>query len=463
VVIARRGRPRRVAGAFLTAVLLIVIGLAPPVSAVPHTGRDCAGDLGDPISGTADWDTADLNNQQCAQAGLQMIRDNPALAAAVATNAAAGHGAFVGDPFRAPNRWADTRGSYALTAFTASDGTRLPAALFGPRDLDAGPYPGVLLLCHACVFATTEDLAVWYWAAEALAESGYVVMYAAIAGNSAPRAVDATDFFVATPGSPSRGQVNPWHASLDRSRLGVVGHSGAAGVALTVGHGDRRFDAVVAWDPAGSFDLTGVTPRVPTMVQVADYRQEAVPPPRHERPVPTLPKFTFYDTVSAAGVDTMQVALRASTHFEWARGTIPGGGPFPFSIHGEIVATYYTLAWFDRYLAPARIPGAGSWSGHVAVPDWLKPHLSRAIARDALRRLTATGTRRFDRSADVHSIGTGSYDARKAQRGGNTEAGNVPITIGGLRIRNLLSFQYDSRYSLDGGALRCADMRAGCP
>jgi hypothetical protein len=41
--------------------------------------------------------------------------------------------------------------------------------------------------------------------------------------------------------------------------------------------------------------------------------------------------------------------------------------------------------------------------------------------------------------------------------------GNVPITIGGLPIRNLLSFQYASRYFLNGGALHCEDMRAGCP
>ena len=35
-------------------------------------------------------------------------------------------------------------------------------------------------------------------------------------------------------------------------------------------------------------------------------------------------------------------------------------------------------------------------------------------------------------------------------------------SIGGLPIRNLLSFQYGSRYSLNGGALHCENMRAGC-
>jgi dienelactone hydrolase len=436
------------------------IATAPAATATPRPGGECTGDLGDPISGTAEWATADLNNQQCAVAGLQMIKDNPALAAAAEANAAAGDGSLLGDPFRAPNRWTGQRGSYLATTYTDRDGVTWPAALFGPRNLDAGPYPGVVLLCHACVPGL--EIAVWYWAAEALAEAGYVVLHAAIGGNSATRAIDATDYFTATPQSPSRGSFNPWFASLDRNRLGVVGHSGAAGVALTVGHTDARFDAIVAWDPAGSFSLTGVTPRIPTMIQVADYRQETVPPPRPEKPIPGLPKFTFFDTISAAGIDSMQVALRASTHFEWARGTIPGGGPFPFSIHGETVAAYYTLAWFDRYLAPARIPSAFFLSRDLAIPDRAKPLLSHLVARDALRRLTATGPKRFDRSADVHSIGSGSFDARKADRAGSTEAGNVPITIGGLRVRNLLSFHYDSRYFLDDGELQCTSMRAGC-
>ena len=434
----------------LLAVVMVVAAVvdlpAAPASASAggHRAPECAGDLGDPVSGSVEWDRADLDNQRCAVAGLRMIGDNPAVAAAVAANAAAGAGDFGGDPFRAPHRWAGRRGSYAPTTYTDRDGNRWPAALFGPRDLGRGPYPGVLLVCHACAPTIPQSQHIWYWAAEALAESGYVVLYATVGGNSVPRTIDATDFFVATPAGPTaRGEVNPWHASLDRRRLAIVGHSGAGGVAVNVGHADTRYDAIVAWDPAGSATLD-VAPRVPTMIQVADYRQEAIPPARHDKPIPALPKFGFFDTIRAAGVDTMQVALRASMHFEWSR--FPSDPSRPHSIYGEAVATYYTLAWLDRYLAPAR--------GRVP---------SRLVALDALRRLTASGNRRFDRSADVHSIGTGTFDARRAARAGNVEAGNVPVEIAGLRIRNLLSFHYDSRYSLAGGTLRCDDMRAGCP
>jgi hypothetical protein len=111
---------------------------------------------------------------------------------------------------------------------------------------------------------------------------------------------------------------------------------------------------------------------------------------------------------------------------------------------GVMAVAYYTLAWLDRYVA--RSPGP----------------TGQTRASDARRRLTASGTRRFDRS-DVHSIGAGFFDQARAERAGNDEAGNVPIRLRGIPIRDLLSFHHPSRYFLDSGALRCDDMRAGCP
>ena len=117
-----------------------------------------------------------------------MLEESPAVAAAKTANASAGDASFVGDPFRAPHRWANTRGRYEETTF----------------------------------------------AAEMLAEAGYVVLYAEIGGNSVDHTIDATDFFVATREAPTaRGEFNPWYEPLDRNRLGIVGHSGAGGVALT--------------------------------------------------------------------------------------------------------------------------------------------------------------------------------------------------------------------------------------
>ena len=446
----------RTATAALLAVTVLTVGAPVAYAATPDT-LNCAGWLGTPVSGSAQWNAADANNLRCAGEGLRILQESPAVAAAKAANADAGDGNFVGDPFRAPHRWVKKRGSYEQVTFTDRDGNTWPATLFGPRDADGGPYPGVLLVCHACfpLPATTENVGLWYWAAEALAEAGYVVLYATVGGNSVPHTIDATDFFVSTPTSPTaRGEFNPWWARLDRERLGIVGHSGAAGVALNVGNSDPRFDAIVAWDPAASASFEGVTPRVPTMIQAADYTLREGPVPRAEKPVPAPgSKYTFFDAIRTAGVDAMQVAPRASTHLDWTRfaAANPFGPSIDHGVYGETVATYYTLAWLDRYVA-------ASGAAHTRAAE----RQSKTLAKDALRRLTASGTERFDRSADAHSIGAGFFDARKADKAHEPEAGNVPVTIGGMPVRNLLSFQYDTRYSLDGGARICDDVRAGC-
>ena len=155
----------------------------------------------------------------------------------------------------------------------------------------------------------------------------------------------------------------------------------------------------------------------------------------HTKPEPAPgSKYTYFDGLRAAGVDSMQVSVRATTHIDWGR---PSGGTF--STYGEMTETYYALAWFDRYLRGANDP---------------------AVAADAERRLTASD--KFDDSADRHSIGTGFFDAQKAKDAGSVGAGNVPITIGGQPVRNRLSFLYPSRYFLDGGAVQCQDIRGGC-
>ncbi len=95
-----------------------------------------------------------------------------------------------------------------------------------------------------------------------------------------------------------------------------------------------------------------------------------------------IPRTSGYQELRAAGVDTMLVVLRAATHLDFTPLQVQ-----PASRYGEAVATYYTLAWFDRYLR-----GLG------------RPEL----ARDGHRRLLASV---FDDSADIHAISTGSYEA----------------------------------------------------
>ena len=154
------------------------------------------------------------------------------------------------------------------------------------------------------------------------------------------------------------------------------------------------------------------------MIQVADYTLRAGPVPSAEKPIPAPgSKYTFFDTIRAAGVDVMQVAPRASTHLDWTRfaGANPFGPSIDHGIYGEMVATYYTLAWLDRYVAPLS-----------AAPSRKAERRSKAKAKDALRRLTASGTDRFDRSADVHSIGSGFFDADKAKKAGEPRSRQRP-------------------------------------
>ncbi len=426
---------RRFLLGFVTLLALATGVIGMPLARADHTDvLDCYEDVGDPAPGSLSWDLADQNNRWCASAHPRTSATSPAYAAAAAVNAAQG-APTIGDPFRSFRRWAGVRGEQLDLTWTDGDGVVRNGALFGPLDADAGPYPGVVVVCHVCELTGPIGLEAYAWALQTLAEHGYVVFFPHV--GDATGATAATDWFVSGD--------NPWLTRLDVSRLGIAGHSGAAVVALTVGNDDARYDAVVGWDRARSADglFETLPPRIPTMVQVADYFQTqsgvSAYEPQHTKPVPAPgSKFTDFDAFEAAGVDSMQVSIRASTHGDWSGGAgavQPLGG----SLYGEAIATYYTLAWFDRYLYGAT---------------------DNAVAREALHRLTTAS--KFDPFSDKHQIGAGFFDALKAQRAGDVEGGNVPITIGGLNVRNLLSWWYPSRFSFDVGELACDDVRAGC-
>src|SRR5690606_11708479 len=140
--------------------------------------------------------------------------------------------------------------------------------------------------------------------------------------------------------------------------------------------------------------------------QSADYFFNVQPSPS-SAPDPETDTDTYQRFVEA-GVDSMQVALRSSTHLEWTY------IPFilPASSEGERVAMHYTLAWMDRYVQ-ASTDGARGADRRDA----------RAVATDATERLTATV---FDGSADASAIGAGTWDPE-------TQA-NVPHTLEGEAV-----------------------------
>lgn len=194
--------------------------------------------------------------------------------------------------------------------------------------------------------------------------------------------------------------------------------------------------AIVAWDNLGApstCDAATIAPenqsgslaRVPALGISNDYgfwTQPTDTPPNREA------KVSGFKTLVAAGVDSAEVVLRGATHLEYTY----IDAVLPASRLGERMASYYTVAWFDRYL-----------KGDASAFD----------------RLVATS---FDGSADAVSIGAGDFSAERAAAAPTDPmAGNVPYKIEGMAVENAVSFYYRSAYSLTspaGGQWACGDL-----
>lgn len=292
----------------------------------------------------------------------------------------------------------------------------------------------------------------YWWAAQGLAEAGYVVMTYDVQGQGAsevfPHAEDGSIACTPQdcPGVPFQqdanfiegtedaldwflSDANPLRGRVDADRIGLAGHSLGGSAVTIVGNRDPRVDAVVGWDNANL--PADQAPRVPTMGHDAEafFTPEAFPEP----PDPDANNATHRRFVEA-GIPSMQVSLRSSTHLEWTY--VPY--ILPASRDGERVSFHYTLAWFDRWLKGEAHGRTGQARADV-----------RTQLEDATRRLTLTT---FDASADASAIGTGRWDPAAQQ--------NVPYTLDGIDVADRLSIYFRSSYAFDG--LTCQDMRAGC-
>jgi dienelactone hydrolase len=430
------GRIRVTAGFWLLALFLVTVGQlqAKPAYAQSASAIDCVGPAGDPQPGTPEWYQREADNAYCGEQRAYDTASNPLFAGGWAQMQARHPGEdFRADPFRDPLILQGRRFRYQTVSVPSPSGGTIPGMLFRPCDAacvnrPAGlgsyksPYPGVVV-----VHGGAANQEMYLWAAEGLAEAGYEVLTFQLPtednlGGSAhyDYAKSALDYFTS-------GR-NPGYAQLDRNRIGLAGHS-AGGVAVSrLGQEDPRVSAIVSWDRAQSGPMPpDLVMRTPTMFQVADYLCQrvpvCVPQPYTEPPNPDGPgnKGEDFQRVSAAGVDSMQISLRAATHLDFTQFS-PGTG----SRYGAAVSFYYTLAWFDRYLKRGQ------------------------ASKAALPRLVGTT---FDDSGDVHSISGGVFDPATAS--------NVPALIAGQPVADRLSFEFRSKYFLAGD--RCNDMRAGCP
>ncbi|QIK67737.1 hypothetical protein G7072_16530 [Nocardioides sp. HDW12B] len=366
-------------------------------------------------------------------------------------------------------RWReDGHGKVREVLYTARNGATLNGHVWAT---DAGPRKRPLVVITPGSVQAPEQL--YWWAAQTLAKQGYVVLTRDAQGqgqsdtfgegvdflDSVPSQTTGVTFFDGTqdsldfalsskadPYCPRRSRSgtshcdkqerraaaglnagwNPFARLVDRTRVGLAGHSyGAAGVSW-VGQQDRRVDAVVAWDnlcdvtaatpprltaggnvPAGCLEggLGSPKPRVPSLGISNDYG--LTPTPFLTEPDPRA-KSQGSRVFSKAGVDSGQLVVRGGTHYEYSFIPTP---TFGATRRGIDLASWYTTAWFDRYVK-------GSGAG-------------------ALDRLLTDGWRHDAVDREVDPEGGG----------------------------DLLSERYRSRLDIgrDGGLrVRCEDLRGDC-
>jgi hypothetical protein len=311
---------------------------------------------------------------------------------------------YAGDPFY-------DRVQRERVAFYDRDGARLSGHVWAPGDAAPGDdLPGVVITNGSVQAAET----MYWWFAATLVDNGYVVLTYDPRGqgrsdttaadgepgtNVEPdvfvtNQVDAIDFFHSTPAAPYAPNAthltepapvvasNPFAALLDRSRLGIVGHSaGAVGASVVQGldpwptGGENPVDAGVAWDNLGTIEQVDpyesgglterlgreiapdhdVTPRVPMMGQSADYF--LAPSPKTSPPDPEA-KLGGFQSWRDAGVSTYQLNVRGGTHYEWAR--VPTFPTTDWESWGNELADHFSLAWLDRWLKQPGDPGFGT-------------------------------------------------------------------------------------------------------
>lgn len=478
---------RKVRTAVLVFVIGASVGVAPGTASANAPGvakTACDVPAGEPASGTPEFIARDTENILCAGQKVYVDQFTPSFAAKNSSETPTSYvrvmteqinnapntsfpvweyipGANVADPYRQPDEWQQAgRGFYESFYLASCTGSRITATLWIPKSPQpAEGYPGIVMSTGAA-YAFQE---IYFWAAEGLAEAGYMVLTYDVQGQgrseqngqaayAMPNATCDGNVFVqglrdglrwlrsnsSTPyravtenRRPGTSNFNPYGFDVDLNRIGIAGHSRGAAAVSQVGQEDPNVKAIVAWDclsPQADENVSRIHAAALGICseygfgQVVDPIFQRVILPKTEAPPRDFKAAAFKQIVAnqeafTRPVDTMLVIPRASTHLEYDY--VPY--VLPATRYGERVAMYYTLAWFDRY-----VKGDPS----------------------ATARLIVT---RFDDSADESSIGAGTYDPATNS--------NVPYKIEGDCTSNRLSFYYDSRFYLNGGALTNDDMQ----
>jgi dienelactone hydrolase len=449
--------------------LIALVGLVASLASVSASADD-------PQPGTPGWYAAETGNWLASTGRTRDQLTNPDYVRlregqADTTNA---------DPYRAPEVWAPARGRVWAVSYRNRYGARISAHVWAPRA--AGRHPGVVVVNGAGdseeeYWSFAQDLAEHGYVVLTFDPQGAgrsdadpaprycdpqgawrrpqemgVTEHGSCAGQNEAPATGEVPGVVSIVVSGHTGQqgtldiqdlyeqlepnfvfgaldardylasgADPALLLLDTRRIGVIGHSLGAYAAALTANGDpkHRFRVGVAMDSYAVF-MHHVGPRVPTLYLQSE--QELFSGPRLMAPPPTGLHATRRDYAAFVrrGLPVAYAVLAGSTHHEFAY--LGPEAHLPASSAGQRVASYYVLAWLDR---------------------WLKGD------RAATRRLLATT---FDRSVDRSSIGLGHWDPVSRQ--------NQPYLIGGTRVADALSRYYLSTARFDGRS--CPDLRRRC-
>jgi dienelactone hydrolase len=228
---------------------------------------------------------------------------------------------------------------------------------------------------------------------------------------------DALSFFLSTPRKRYRSRnasdvqvnaFNPLWKLFDRSRdrrtrtkgrtrrVAIIGHSlGASAVSYVQGV-DKRVETVVALDklhgPGASSGIPGpeVKAVVPALAVQSEYgfntqpyfmqhgtSFQGQPGPPTEAPDPRREQKTGFDGWKGAGVDSMLIVPRASTHLEYTDIALA----LPASRYGQAFTSVYVQRWLGRYMKHRRsnlLAPSFRYLEPVDVGKWAPITLNRA-------------------------------------------------------------------------------------
>lgn len=337
--------------------------------------------------------------------------------------------------------WKAAGGLVEPVLFTSRSGGTLSGHVWATK---SGPArrPGVVII-NGSIIGYEQ---IYWYAAQALAKAGFVVMTfdsqgegmsdqfgetpdqnedafagtpalgllgsknstgQGLGGNGLPfydGGEDALNFFLSTPGDPyvpvpsrSTGTshdakqqrrvaaglnnaYNPLWQLLDPTRIGLAGHSYGAVAASYLAQSDARVSAAVAWDnicvpvspspdeasallDAPINNIAGIPAPALRGLSVSCFGAPAGPAPAITTPVlgitadyllpapyvrPPGPEGKAQASLAytKAGVDTGTLVIRGGTHLDFT----DAPGVLPATLRGIDMVTWYTVAWFRKYL-----------------------------------------------------------------------------------------------------------------